>query len=64
MSASGRCRRCGAMVSSEAEAYTHVLPVRTENGTHAVFLRMCRPCGADLSTLRDRDEYVRLTYFG
>ena len=48
----------------DAEPFTHVLVLRTDGGPHEVRLLMCRPCGAGFSTLADRDEYVRLAYFG
>ena len=64
MEAGARCRRCGAQVSVDAERFTHVLPLRGEHGDRAVQLVMCHPCGAAFSTLRDRDEYARLVYFG
>ncbi len=62
--AGARCRRCGAEVSREAEQYSHVLPLEAEHGATAVQLVMCLPCGAGFATLRDRDEYARLVYFG
>jgi hypothetical protein len=62
--AGARCRRCGAEVSVAAERFTHVLPLRGEHGDGAVHLVMCLPCGVAFATLRDRDEYARLVYFG
>jgi hypothetical protein len=59
-----RCRRCGSPVTLDAEPFSHVLVLRTDHGPHEVRLLMCRPCGTGFSTLRDRDEYVRLAYFG
>jgi DNA-directed RNA polymerase subunit RPC12/RpoP len=59
-----RCRRCGAEVSGDAERYVHVLPVEGEPGGRAVQLVMCLPCGAGFASLRERDEYARLVYFG
>ncbi len=64
MNAGARCRRCGASVSSDAERFTHVLTVAAEHGPQAVVLVMCRPCGAAFPSIRDRDEYARLVYFG
>lgn len=59
-----RCRRCGTALSPDADRFTHVLVVHTEHGPRDVPLSMCRPCGSGFSTVRDRDEYARLTYFG
>ncbi len=58
------CRRCGAPVPLDQDPFTHVLALRTENGLREVLLVMCRPCGEGFATLRDRDEYARLTFFG
>ncbi len=62
--ATTHCRRCGTALSPDAERFTHVLVLHTEHGPREVPLPMCRPCGSGFSTVRDRDEYARLTYFG
>jgi len=60
----GRCRRCGAGVEEAPAALAHHLFVRVDGEVREVVLRMCHPCGAGFPTVRDRDEYARLTYFG
>jgi hypothetical protein len=62
--AEARCRRCGARVPKEAEQFAHLLPVQSTCEASAVVLVMCRPCGSGFPTVRDRDEYARLVYFG
>ncbi len=65
MGSGARCRRCGVEVAAgDADRFTHVLPLEGEHGTGAVHLVMCAPCGIAFPTVRDRDEYARLVYFG
>ncbi len=65
MGSGARCRRCGAEVAGDADRFMHVLPLDSETGVvHVVELLMCVPCGTGFPTLRDRDEYARLVYFG
>ncbi len=58
-----RCRRCGGDVST-GSGFAHHLFLRTDDGTREVVLPVCRPCGEEFPTIRERDEYVRLGYFG
>jgi hypothetical protein len=59
----GRCRRCGADADAAGEPFAHHLFLLGEDGGE-VILALCRPCGNDFATVRDRDEYVRLSYLG
>jgi len=51
-------------VEEAPAALAHHLFVRVDGEVREVVLRMCHPCGAGFPTVRDRDEYARLTYFG
>jgi hypothetical protein len=56
-----RCRRCGGDPFVSGEPHTYWVWSSSEDGVREQPLRMCRPCGRDFDSERDRAEYVHLT---
>jgi hypothetical protein len=62
--ASERCRRCGADPFAAGPPFTIWVWLRTDEGTDAQPLHLCRPCGREFDSTRDRGEYLQLVAFG
>jgi hypothetical protein len=60
----GRCGRCGADPFLAGTPYTIWVWFAREQGTEAMPLHLCRPCGREFASTQERGEYLKAVAFG